>query len=165
MSQLANTLVILLMLSGFTCGQISPNPSLIQYVGQHQGEVEKVDSALSIVRTLYPDWNSCYKSPSFDCGEMASFVRWHLINCGIVTHYVVGIDKGYNDNRGHIWLETENGLWIEPTTLSVVTDDGRKLYTDVLHDVTAITDEQAMEHYPDDMKWWISMPNIQHYPE
>lgn len=166
MLEMAKILVMLLMFSSITHGQVGVNPSFVQYVGQYQTEGGKINSSLSMIRTLYPDWESLYAEGTFDCGEMSSFVRWHLTNCGIETHYMVGMLKGSDGKNGHIWLKTDSGIWIEPTTLSVVTTENEiKVYTDVLYGITDITDEQAMEHYSGDMDWWTTIPDIQKYPE
>lgn len=166
MFEMARVLAMLLMFSSIMHGQVYVNPPFVQYVSQCQTEEGRIDSSLQMVRLLYPDWESTHTDGVFDCGEMSSFVRWHLANCGIETHYIVGMTNGSDGKGGHIWLKTNSGLWIEPTTLSVVDmGKGTKLYTDSLYNITDITDEQAMKFYSDEMDWWATMPNIQKMPK
>ena len=100
---------------------VGVNSTLSEYMSINAPTLQdKVEKALATLRTTYPDWNTSFKDGDWDCSEMASYLRYYLETCGIQTQVVTGDDTLYA-GTGHVWLETNDGMKIEATTLTIPT--------------------------------------------
>ena len=104
--------------SKMPAGYDDTNPILVAYF-ERQSKEKKVELALDMLKTAYPDWNASYKEGCFDCSEMSEMVRWWMGKCGIPA--VLSINTRLN----HVWVEAD-GVIIEATNLCVVSKKDKR---------------------------------------
>lgn len=138
------------------------SPELIEFVHQQDSELAQIQAALSLLKVVYPDWENHYVADVWDCSEMSDMVRWHLRNCGIETQYMYASNE--SPRRGHLFLYTESGIWIECTSLTAFDSKDQenaadlKRYKDKYDTIRPIDTLSLLVCCPKDMDWWCNMP-------
>ena len=87
--------------------------------GNKLDDKAKVEKALSMLKTVYPDWESSYFAGDWDCDTMSDFVRYYLDSCGMQSRMEIGTAQ---NGKCHVWVRYKD-IAVESINLKVITSD------------------------------------------
>lgn len=104
---------------------VQPDPQLVAYVSQYEGDKSKVNAILDLIYETVPYWKAAYQENEFDCSEMTTFTEFIMVRAGMRPTHMQRINT--RTWEAHAWL-TYNNLVIQCTDLNIVDKSENSAY-------------------------------------